>query len=301
MTTKAFIVKLVLFICLLIGADALIGKGLKQMYFQQQGEDFYYTTKTLDLQDSTLLILGSSRARNHYNPRIFRDSLGMSCYNAGRSGCFLVYQSAQLDLILDRYAPKVIVLEVTPYDMNPGEGDYDRLSGLLPYQHHASWKKVMEKKSVFEPIKCLSSIYPYNSLLLKMTKNTTDRGEFRDDGFQPLSGVWTGEYGDTNGGASDGVSEIKRDEMVHIVERCKEKNVQLIMVTSPFYGHFTFSKTLAVTDSICKANNIPYISFLNREEFKDATLFSTGDHLNEKGANLFSSEMASLLKTCIAQ
>ena len=131
MTTKAFIVKLVLFICLLIGADALIGKGLKQMYFQQQGEDYYYTTKTLDLQDSTLLILGSSRARNHYNPRIFRDSLGMSCYNAGRSGCFLVYQSAQLDLILDRYVPKVIVLEVTPYDMNPGEGE----RGLVLYWH----------------------------------------------------------------------------------------------------------------------------------------------------------------------
>ena len=129
-----------------------------------------------------------------------------------------------------------------------------------------------------------------------MTKNTEDKGEFRDDGFQPLDGRWQGEYGDTNGGGADAISETKKSEMMHIVESCKRHGIQLVMVTSPYYGHFTSSRTLDVTDSICKANSIPYISFLNREEFKDAALFSTEDHLNESGANLFSSEVASILK-----
>lgn len=296
MSKKEFWVKLLVFAALLAGTDQLIGNGLKYLYFHQRGEDYYYTTKTLDLQDSTVLILGSSRARNHYNPQIIRDSLGMSCYNAGRSGCFLTYQSAQLDLILDRYEPRVIVLEVTPYDMNPGESDYDRLSGLLPYQHHASWRKVVEKKSIFEPYKCLSAIYPYNSLLIKMMANLKDRGEFCSNGFQPLSGTWNEPYGETNGGASLAVSEQKKQEMVHIVKTCKEHHIKLMMVTSPYYGKFTSSRTLEVTDSICRAYQIPYQSFLNCEAFHDGSLFSTGDHLNEQGANVFTSLFAGWLK-----
>ena len=143
-----YIGKALLLFVLLLVADRGIGYSLKWMYFNQKGEDFYYTTKALDEQTADLVILGSSRARNHYNPEILQDSLDMSCYNAGRSGCFLVYQRAQLDLILDRYTPKAIILEVTPYDMMVGEGDYDRLSGLLPYQHHASWQEVISMKSL---------------------------------------------------------------------------------------------------------------------------------------------------------
>ena len=142
-----YIGKALLLFVLLLVADRGIGYSLKWMYFNQKGEDFYYTTKALDEQTANLVILGSSRARNHYNPEILQDSLDMSCYNAGRSGCFLVYQRAQLDLMLDRYTPKAIILEVTPYDMAVGEGDYDRLSGLLPYQHHASWQEVISMKT----------------------------------------------------------------------------------------------------------------------------------------------------------
>ena len=293
---RLFWAKLLVFVILLIVADAVVGTGLKYLYFHQQGEDYCYTTKALDLQDSTLLILGSSRARNHYNPAILRDSLGMSCYNAGRSGCFLTYQSAQLDLILDRYIPKMIILDVTPYDMNPGGDDYDRLSGLLPYQHHSSWNKVVTKKSVFEPVKCVSRIYPYNSLLLKMIPNLKDRGEFRSDGFQPLTGVWEGKYENTNGGGSNVVSETKKQEMLHIVKTCKNHAIRLVMITSPYYGKFTTSKTLEITDSICKAYQIPYMSFLNDPLFNNVKLFSTGDHLNEQGADIFTSKVASLLR-----
>lgn len=296
MTLRNFAVKLAVFVVLLVLADALIGYGLKYLYYHQKGEDYFYTTKTLDMQDSTVLILGSSRARNHYNPQIIRDSLQHSCYNAGRSGCFLIYQSAQLDMILDRYKPEVILLEVTPYDMNPGDDDYERLSGLLPYQHHASWRKTIEKKSVFEPYKCLSAIYPYNSLLIKMMANLKDRGEFRSDGFQPLAGCWNGVYSETNGGAANAVSEQKKLEMIHIVNTCKDNHIRLVMVTSPFYGKFTSSKTLQITDSICKACDIPYCSFLNHPAFKDASLYATGDHLNEKGANLFSAMLAHWLR-----
>lgn len=294
MSFKQFMIKALALCALLFAVDRGVGAILKWMYFNQKGEDFCYTTKALDEQTCEMIVLGSSRARNHYNPDILADTLGMSCYNAGRSGCFLVYQSAQLDLILDRYTPKAIILEVTPYDMTAGEGDYDRLSGLLPYQHHASFKKVICKKSPWEPYKCWSKIYPYNSRILKMVKNLKDRGEFGSNGFQPLAGEWTEpiqKYGEKNP-----IDVHKQKEMEHIIEICQQKGIQLVMITSPMFAHCEQTKTLAITDSLCKANGIEYISFLNSPEYENGKLFQTSDHLNAQGAEIFSKDVAHRIK-----
>lgn len=294
---KSYIGKATLLFILLVIADRGIGYGLKWMYFNQKGEDYFFTTKTLDEQTADLVVLGSSRARNHYNPEILEDSLDMSCYNAGRSGCFLVYQSAQLDLILDRYTPKSVVLEVTPYDMEAGEGDYDRLSGLLPYQHHPSFKKVIGKKSHWEPYKCWSKIYPYNSIVLKMVKNLKDRGEFKANGFQPLHSVWTDSISSNYGEHENAIDKHKTNEMVHIIDVCRKKGIRLTMVTSPMFAHCKETKTLSLTDSLCKKYKIKYYSFLNHPTYEDSKLYHTPDHLNATGAEIFSKHIAHLLKT----
>lgn len=299
MNSKKFAIKALILYGLLFMADRGIGVLLEWMYFNQKGEDYYFTTKTLDEQTCELVILGSSRARNHYDPEILEDSLGMSCYNAGRSGCFLVYQSAQLDMILDRYTPRMIVLEVTPYDMKPGEGDYDRLSGLLPYQHHVSFKKVIAKKSPWEQYKCWSRIYPYNSLCLKMVKNLKDRGEFKSNGFQPLDGEWHEPIGDY-GTAGGPVDKCKIGEMVHIMDVCKQKNIALVVVTSPMFVRCKETITLAITDSLCRERGIAYYSFLNNPAYEDGRLYNTSDHLNAAGAEMFSREIAHKLKKQLA-
>lgn len=89
--------------------------------------------------------------------------------------------------------------------------------------------------------------------------------------------------------------------MEHIVEICKKQHIRLMMVTSPYYGHFTSAKTLDVTDSICKANNIPYLSLLNYPAFDDGMFFSTADHLNRQGADKFSLMVAHWMKSHIKE
>lgn len=294
---KNYIIKATLLFLSLVVADRSVGYVLQWMYFNQKGEDYFYTTKALDKQTADLIVLGSSRARNHYNPEILEDSLGISCYNAGRSGCFLVYQRAQLDLILDRYTPKAIILEVTPYDMTKGEGDYDRLSGLLPYRHHASWKEVISLKSPWEPYKCWSAIYPYNSIFLKMVKNLKDRGEFKANGFQPLTGHWKQQISNYDNTAA--LDEHKAEMMRHIIEVCQTKGIKLAMVTSPMYAHAAHTVTLQRTENLCKKYYIPYISFLNDSAYQDNKLFHTTDHLNAIGADKFSSEVAHWLKAIL--
>ena len=298
MTHRVFILKSIILLIILIITDFSIGLALERLYFNQKGEEYFYATKAINIQDSALVVLGSSRARNHYDTSIISDSLNISAYNAGRSGCFLVYQSAQLDLILDRYTPKVIILEVTPYDMEKGEGDFDRLSGLLPYHNHASYNQVLERRSPYERFKCLSRIYPYNSLLLKMINNQKDNGEFQPDGFQPLDGKWSGKR-QKLGVYNKNIDLRKQKEMEHIIKQCNKHKIQLIMVTSPFYADYSQTRTIEITDSICKNNQIPYISFLNHPLFKNPSLYHTADHLNKTGAKLFSKIIAGNLKTTL--
>lgn len=52
--------------------------------------------------------------------------------------------------------------------------------------------------------------------------------------------------------------------MEYIIEVCKTKQIMLTMVTSPMYADVVETKSLVITDSLCKRNNIPYYSFLNQ-------------------------------------
>lgn len=84
--------------------------------------------------------------------------------------------------------------------------------------------------------------------------------------------------------------------MVHIIDVCKAKRIVLTMVTSPMYADVAETKSLAITDSLCKRNNVPYYSFLNQAAYDDRKWFHTMDHLNAIGADKFSREIVYLLK-----
>lgn len=294
---KKYILKALILAVLLIVADRGIGSGLEWMYRHQMGGDYWSATRAIEQQEADVLILGSSRARHHYNPQIFKDSLGMEVYNAGRDGCFLVYQWAQLKLMLDRYIPKVVILEVTPYDFNLNESDYDRLSGLLPYQNCASFWKVIRKKSQWERWKCLSAIYPYNSQVMSLLTTMGRTGSIRLDGFEPIEGSVNHPMETGNGGASETIDEKKVKLMGDIIDICAEKDIALYMVTSPYFIHFTHSETLDLVQQMCEKRNVPYISYLNHPIFADGSLYQTADHLNAEGADIFSSMVAEWIKT----
>lgn len=292
---RSFIFKGLIFAVLLFGADRLVGYGLKWLYDNQKDEEYFYASEAMERQECDLVILGSSRARNHYNPEILSDSLGMSCFNAGKSGHFLMYQSAQLHVMLSRYTPKWIILDVVPYDFTGGN-NYDRLSVLLPYKRHEETHRFLKMRSEFEMWKCMSEIYPYNSMFLKLIPNLKNTGAFNKNGFQPLHGYYKGEKqiydNDSIKTDDDKVEEFRR-----IIKLCKNKGIKLTVVTSPFYADYKkqTSTTLLVKE-ICNEEGIEYFNFLNDKDFEDIKLYHTVDHLNFYGADKFTNKVVKLLK-----
>lgn len=297
MTRSHFFKRLFLFGLLLIISDAIAGTILSRLYFRQRTGENYHTTVAAERQTAEVVVLGSSRARNHYDPALLGDSLGRSCYNAGRHGMFLFYHAAVLEMMLERYKPQMVILDLAPYEFEPGEEGYDRLSILLPYHRHPSMKRTLQLKSSAEPVKLLSQTYPYNSMLLRiLSGNVYSSENIRADGFEPVEGTLPDSEPAPHICPTTELDSVKLGTLETVIGLCKENHIELFVVVSPFFESFdTETPTLQAARHICHASGTPFLSFLNRKDFARSDLYFTTDHLNDRGARYFSEQLAGSL------
>src|SRR6185295_4691992 len=116
-----------------ITLDQIGGAILHFMYFKQKAGPNAETTFTLTKMHADGIILGSSRGRRNYNPKIIADSLGISVYNAGHDGQTIFYEQAIIRMALARYTPKLVIIDLNPEEMYFRDLHYDRLNVLAPY------------------------------------------------------------------------------------------------------------------------------------------------------------------------
>lgn len=88
-----------------------------------------------------------------------------------------------------------------------------------------------------------------------------------------------------------------REELLEIINFCRENDIQLIGIKFPVsknYIELKNSKNYG-SDNIFREKNIPIIE-IEDFKYKDNTLFKDQDHLNAKGAKIFKAELWKLLK-----
>jgi len=295
MTHIVFWKKFLFFFLCLILLDFVIGNVLEHFYFTQNKGKLYNVTVALEKQTCDILIFGSSRAMHHYNPEIITDSLGLSCFNAGYDGQSILYCNGMLDVILERYTPKMIILDVTTQDFSESSVSYDLLYVLDPYvrRHPVLWN-TLSLKSRFEKIKHLSSIYPYNSMLARIIVGNISikSKDASDNGFTPQDGVWKGEalpevYPE---GKSD---PNKLNAFNAFCKKCIKNNIKLYLVISPLYKLVeNESSTVKYLNQIREKKGIPLFNFTNDSNYSSNEYFLDDSHLNAKGADKFSSDIS---------
>ena len=143
-TLLAFCLKVVLLVVILFGVDRLVGAAfvkMKDVGLATNPENMWLKTAyTVEKVDAEVVVIGSSKASHHYVPQILEDSLGMTAYNCGQDGCFFLYQNCIINMILDRYTPKMILWDIQP-------GSFVGVDHSLEYQN----------------IRYLSPYYPANA------------------------------------------------------------------------------------------------------------------------------------------
>jgi hypothetical protein len=243
--------------------------------------------------------MGSSRAMHHYNPEIISDSLGMTCFNAGWDGQGILYHKALLDVIMKRHIPKIVILDVNMNELDESKSSYDNLFLLNPYvrKYPVLWDELRLKP--FENIKHLSSIYPFNSLLAKIIKgNSSFQNEnIKDNGFMPLSGVWNDDIKETKYSREKTLDTKKREIFNTFIDKCQATGIKVYVVASPIFEKTTNNSiSINYIANKCQKEKISFISYQNNNKFIDNRLFRDPLHLNDVGANILSSDIASLIK-----
>lgn len=249
--------------------------------------------------DAEVLLMGTSRCNRHYVPSIISDSTGMSVYNGGIDASDNIYAHyTLLNLILQRYKPKVICLEVSTNDFTNPQDPFSTVSYFAPYFGTSEQSdSIFHLASLYWPYK-LFHLYRFNA---KATSNIAglfitpqDVGR---DGYVPSQKPSNFITNKPERAEITGKTDQQKVEFIQrFINICKRENIILVFTISPSYNtisdtHYNELKIIA------QENNIPLLDYHTKGLFLDRPdFFEDRVHLWDKGARLYSMIFASDLK-----
>ena len=105
------------FVALLLAGDRLAAWGLQKLVARSQDR---YVAMYEGRAKADILVLGNSRADNHFPPHLMTQALGVTTVNLGLGGVSTALSEALMkDYIEHNGAPKLIVLEATVLEVDP--------------------------------------------------------------------------------------------------------------------------------------------------------------------------------------
>ena len=232
-----------------------------------------------------VVILGSSRANNHFVPELF-EKKGLKTFNYGMSGSHLFEASLMLKLMVERnYKIKTVILEADLGLCN--EQQAEGISAkFLPYIHHSETIKNHFSKQEnfnelyyipfyryidFDAIIGLREIY---NVTIDKPTNLLDRL-----GYYPLTSKKPGNMKND----LTALKPIRNKYYEEIKQICKQNNYNLIAVMTPMCSN------VKGLDYFEKANKI-YPEIHNLENVVQGDhYFSSCGHMNDAGARMFTS------------
>jgi hypothetical protein len=246
-----------------------------------------------------ILILGSSYAIRSFVPSIISDSIGMSCYNAGQAGNGIICAYARLNIFMKKHKPKMVIYALSPqYDYLSGEDGIKYLSVLKPYYSYSTVSRLFDTfGNGNEAIKLKSNLFTYNSIFPDVIKGVLESSCEGLKGYKPLYGEYKPkkQLEDTRKNIID---TKKLQCLEEFVQLCKKERLTLLFVNTPIYEEKTVNPALYLPEKeLASKYNIPVINDIRHPLiYNKKELFYDSQHLNDKGARLYSSLLSSNLK-----
>jgi hypothetical protein len=286
---KILDIKLFLFtVVLFFSLDFLSGLIIIKLFNNSKSGIVHKERKIFFETNEDALVFGSSRAAFHYVPDVFEKQLKMSFYNAGREGTGIYFHYALLISTLERYKPKLIVLDVDFRDVYDRGGDFgvDVFSQLTPYYGlvNDEFDDYVSIKP-YDEILNQSNLIKFNKKFLNILTANISSKDQTVKGFKPLIGTWNGKEKHLND--TFVISNDLLNTLDDFIKKTLQNKIELLIVVSPTNKNIPQDFT-RILDSIALNNNIKLFNFLDQDEIKMNKYFYDMEHLNEKGANKFS-------------
>ena len=241
-----------------------------------------------------ILILGSSRAEHHYDTKILQKKFpNLTIYNAGQHNQGMNYALCVLQSCLERQIPKMVILDCEPEVLSE-EITASNSTLKLYYNENNNVKKRLND-TFKDKILIKSGFYRYNSVILKLfldsrLPNTQDTLM----GFEALEGAFDTallKYEEKHFSSllDSPISDFKK-----IISLSRQYNFKLYICISPYYYHQNENSLPYITlKRICKENSVTCFDYMNDKYFDSAPqLFHDINHLNEKGAQIFTEKLS---------
>ncbi len=130
-----------------VTVDLLFGKMADSQFMEKPGIQTQY--ELTSLRDIDILIVGSSRARRHYDTPYISEQLSCRAYNVGYDAIGITFYLAMIKSILDKTEPRLLIVDALAHEFS-GELN-DRINNLNPYI--ALNHKIMDVAIEIDPIK----------------------------------------------------------------------------------------------------------------------------------------------------
>lgn len=299
---KRFVIDILIFFLAVVIVDQLFGFAGDYMQHHaktgqiQQFDDFL-------LKDThEVIIMGSSRAHHHYVPDTLEAFLHKDVYNAGADGNGVIYAYEALSLIIQRYAPEIIIYDIEPsFDINIYENDQERKTYLVPfkpYYRNSSIATIFKDISSTEFLKAHSGFCRYNSQIIYLFVEFIKGRYYFPNGYYPMTGMMDCDRRKIKN-VAETCDSVKVRYLEFFVNQCLSNEIKLYFAFSPRWGDVA-SSTYDIVENIAQMYNIPVLDYTNMFE-NSPMYFKEPMHLNDQGAREFSRIISSdivKMKSC---
>lgn len=300
----------VVVISALVIAHALINAGLKRTETSVFGE----FNRIVDGRiNATILVTGSSRALNHYDPREITRSTGLSAWNIGVNGSQTDMQLAVLRTYLRHNVPPALLIHnLDSFSFATSKDGVAFPDSYLPY---------LDEPPIYDTLRRIDShwwkakylpLYGYAvedmrfSWLLGVTSllGWSPR-ESRFAGFEPRFATWNEDFDRFKQLNPNGVSFAEEPQAVRdfeqIVSEVTTRGGHVLLVYSPVYyemQELDLQKVALFTrfQSIARRYDASLWDYSDSPISRHRELFYNSQHLNAEGAARFSVALASRLR-----
>ena len=295
---KNYLIKIVVFFTIVAFLDYPFGRMCDYLRIHSKGGNSANVYYICEQCKEDIIMMGSSRMKRHYVPQVFEDSLGMTCYNAGIDGNGIILNYGFLEMILQRYTPKLIIYDVINFDMYKDD-NIKYLANLRPYYYKPGIKEIFEDVEKSERWKMFSNTYRYNSTLLELIGNNLHPLNSFDNGYWPGDKVMDYEPVPPIKNNYE-VDLLKLEYVEKFIDLAQEHNIQIVFSVSPSYFSLLMADFNDPIKSICRKKDVPFVDiYYDNEICSNKRFWSDAFHMNDAGARLFSQKMAGKIRYCL--
>ena len=258
-----------------------------------------------------MVILGSSRAMYHYDPHVLEAGLGIGVSNLGVEGAGPWLSEARWNYYFSHHpTPKYVVLnlDITSFRRDPN------IFAKLQYMPY------LNDSSIYHGLSALDGsiwqerylpMYRYHGYPVTVLRGLLALGnvnlgqEVSYKGFVSRELEWTGEFEEFAAEQEEKVEwPIDEDclgQIPRLIERCQAAGTRLIMVYSPEHilnQELSSNRgdVFAEFDRIAAEYEVSFVDYSNHPLSQDKQFFYNSQHMNAKGARLFSEDLIPYLK-----